>query len=37
MRGRAIWIKLHANFKIFENHEGDLSPKFPEPNMVVTD
>ena len=35
MPGREIWMKLPANFKIFKNHEGDLSPKFPEPNMVV--
>ena len=48
MFGRAIWDKLpeyifafssfySTNFKIFKNHEGDLSSTvkdlFPEPNM----
>ena len=36
MPGREIWIKLPVNFKIFKNRVGELSPKFPEPNMVVT-
>ena len=36
MPWRAIWMKLPANFKIFKNREGHLSPKFPEPNMVVS-
>ena len=35
MFGRAIWDKLPVcifeNF--FKNHEGDLSQKWPEPNM----
>ena len=43
MFGRAIWDKLpecifenagvKRNFKIFKNHEGNLSQKSPEPNM----
>ena len=37
MFGRVIWDKLPecicTNFKIFKNHEGDLSEKCPESNM----
>ena len=34
MFGKAIWDKLfECNFKIFKNHECDLSQKVPEPNM----
>ena len=37
MLGRAIWDELperiFENFKIFKNQKGDLSPKFPEPNI----
>ena len=39
MFGRAIWDKLpecifeNFKFKIFKNHEDDLSQKSPEPNM----
>ena len=46
MFGRAIWDKLpecifenagvKRNFKIFKNHEGNLSQKSPEPNMWFT-
>ena len=34
MFARAIWDKLHeCNFKIFKNHEGDLSTKLPKSNI----
>ena len=39
MFGRAMCDKLpeknEGNFKIFKNHEGDLSQKFPEPNVIA--
>ena len=34
MFGRVIWDKLpESNFKIFQNHDGDLSPKSAKPKM----
>ena len=37
MFARAIWDKLpewnESNLNTFKNHEGDLSQKFPEPNI----